>query len=177
MAIDWGNIENQYSSDYKDYAKPGIYKVKCDDVEIKQVGSNGNYIMKFHFAETGKLQYPTADHWLSKNNQNWRIYHTRMLYEALGAPEANAKKVCEMAESKDDYEFAVKAYTEGFNKLLAKEPEVEIEVFQDGKYMRSEFTDSSVAMPHDDAIDRTGDMLLEQSEEVEEEIDFSSMPF
>lgn len=181
MAINWDELDGQYNGNgnFKDYAKPGIYTVKCDGVEFKQVGSKGNYIMKFHFAETDNLQFPTADHWLSKANQNWRIYHTRMLYEALGASEANSKKVCELAESKDSFDFAVQAYEKGFSTLLAKKPEIEIEVYQDGKYTRAEFTNRKVAMPHDNADDSTTDTQIDLGDgmDVEVEIDESEIPF
>lgn len=168
MALDWGQIEDQYNSgDFKDYAKPGIYTVKCDGVEVKQVGTNGNFVMKFHFAETDDLQFPTADHFISKNKQNWRAYHSRMLFEVLGASEDRAKKGCEMAEEKDSYDYAVQIYEKGFQTLLKKQPEVEIEVYQDGKYTRAEFTDRRVAMPHgDEDKSSSSDDVLAESEEI-----------
>lgn len=167
MSIDWDKIDEKYDNGFKDYALPGIYTVKCDGVEFKQVGSKGNYIMKFHFAETDDTQFPTADHWLSKANEGWRIHHSKNLFIVLGSTEENAKKGCEMAESKSDFEDKAKVYETGFAALLKKQPEVEIEVFQDGKYTRAEFRSRLVAMPHDDADKNTVDTMIDDSEEVD----------
>lgn len=167
MAINWDSIDEQYNNgDYKNWATPGIYTVKCDDVEFKKVGAKGNYVMKFHFEETPDTQFPTADHFLSKDKDNWRIHHTKNLFIVLGASEAQAKKGCEVAEGKDDYEAKVPIYEKGLKTLIAKKPEVEIEVFQDGKYTRAEFRSRLVAMPHGDADKRTADAIIEDSEEI-----------
>lgn len=143
--INWDSVESEYSSDYKDYAPEGKHKVKCIDAETKQVGQNGNYIIKFIFEEDD-YKYPTADHWITKNKDNWRYHHMKSLFEVLGAPEDKAKQVIEKAEEKGDFEFAVKAYEASFKRLLAKKPEVEIEITPDGKYSRAEFTDGRVRM-------------------------------
>ena len=152
MAIDWDAIDQEYAGgDFLPYAEPGKYKVVCDSVEFKQAGSKGNYVMKFHFADKDGVKFPTADHWLVKDKQNWRVKHCKDLFMVLGADEAKAKKGCELAESKDSFDYAVQAYEQGFNALLKKvQPEVEIEVDKDGKYSRAEFTDGRVAMRHDD---------------------------
>lgn len=175
MAINWGSIDEKYNNGFKNYALPGIYTVKCDGVEFKQVGSKGNYIMKFHFAETDDTQFPTADHWLSKTNENWRIYHSKNLFVVLGSTEEKAKKGCEMAESKDNFDDKAKVYEKGFQTLLMKQPEVEIEVFQDGKYTRAEFRSRLVAMPHDDATNNTADSIIDDSEELS--LDIEALPF
>ena len=142
MAIDWNEIDKVY------YASEGTYKVKVDKVEIKQVGSKGNYIIKFGFAEDD-FKYPTADHWISKDKRNWRIKHMKDLMMVLGASEDQAKKACEISESKDDFEYAVQGYEKAFTTLAKKKPEVEIEVYPDGDYSRAEFTDRRVAMKRD----------------------------
>lgn len=148
-SINWDDIEEQYGSQYKDYAEDGVYKVKCDGVEIKDAGTKGNKVVKFHFEDTDDFQFPTADHWMVKEKSGWRIKHMKDLFVALGATEEKAKKCCELAEAKDDFEYAAKAYAKGFETLLAKKPEVEIEVYTDGKYARAEFTNRSVAMRRD----------------------------
>lgn len=175
MAIDWDAVEEQYDNGgFKEYAKPGIYTVKCDGVEFKQVGTKGNYVMKFHFEETETLKFPTADHFLSKEKDNWRIHHTKNLFLALGASEEKAKKGCEMAEEKGDYEYAVKVYEKGFDALLTKKPEVQIEVYPDGEYTRSEFYDRRVSMPHEAP---KKDALVDFDDGMEVEIDTSELPF
>ena len=162
MAINWDEIEEQYKSQYKDYAEDGVYKVKCDGVEIKDAGNKGNKVVKFHFEETDDVQFPTADHWMVKDKDGWRIKHMKDLFIALGATEDKAKKACELAESKNDFEYAAKAYQNGFETLLAKKPEVEIEVYTDGKYARAEFTDRTVAMRRDN--DKKDDVMADADE-------------
>lgn len=147
--IDWNAVQESAGGKYKNFYADGDYKAKCDSVEIKEVGDKGSVIMKFHFEETKEAQYPTADHWLSFKNDNWRIWHNKCLMVVLGATEDAAKKAVEMAESKEGKENIIKGYETMYKKLLAKKPEVEIEVFTEGNYARAEFKDRSVAMPHD----------------------------
>lgn len=156
MALDWDNIQQNAGGDYKNFYADGDYTVKCDGVEIKEVGTNGSVIMKFHFEEGKDGQYPTADHWLSFKNDAWRQWHNKCLMVVLGATDDAAKKAVEMAESKSGKENIIKGYEACYKKLLAKKPEVKIEVYTElnennGKeYARAEFKDRSVAMPHGD---------------------------
>lgn len=149
--LDWNDIQESVGGNYKNYAGDGDYKVKCDSVEIKEVGQNGSVIMKFGFEEND-VQYPTADHWLSFKNDKWRQWHNKCLMQVLGATEDGAKKAVEMAESKSGKDNIIKSYEACYKKLLAKKPEVEIEVYTErnqnnGKdYARAEFTDRSVNM-------------------------------
>jgi hypothetical protein len=150
MSINWDSIEEEYKGgDFKDYAPNGTYKVKFNGVEIKPAGNNGNYIVKFKFEETDQYQFPTVDHWMSKDKTNWRIKHMKDLLTVLSGNEENAKKACELAESKGSFDYAVQGYEKAFSTLANKKPEVEIEVFPDGKYSRAEFTDRRVAMKRD----------------------------
>ena len=146
MGINWESVESEFAGNYKDYAPEGKHIVKVVDAETKQVGTKGNYIIKFIFEETDQYKFPTADHWIVKDKNNWRYHHMKSLFEVLGAPEDKAKQVIEKAEEKGDFEFAVKAYEASFKRLLAKKPEVEIEITPDGKYSRAEFTDGRVRM-------------------------------
>lgn len=177
MAINWDHLEEEMGSKYKNYASDGVYKVKCVDVEIKEVGQNGSVVEKFIFAEDNNYQYPTADHWISKKNDNFRAYHQKNLLVALGASEANARLAVEKAEAKD-FDYAVKAYETAFKSLLKKEPEVEIEVYtqaHNGKeYARAEFTNRSVAMPHESGAAKTETVTVSDEGE---EIDLSDIPF
>ena len=150
MSLDWDKIQEESGSKFKAYFADGKYTVKCDDVEIKDVGTNGSTIMKFHFEETPEAQYPTADHWLSWKNDSWRAWHNKCLMVVLGASEENARKAVDICESKSDKANKIKAYEQTYKKLLAKKPEVEIEVYTENTYARAEFTDRTVAMPHDD---------------------------
>lgn len=178
MSIDWDDVQKNAGGNFKNYYADGKYTAKCDGVEIKEVGQNGSVIMKFHFEETDEAQYPTADHWLSFKNDAWRQWHNKCLMQVLGATEDAAKKGVEMAESKSGKENIIKGYEACYKKLLAKKPEVEIEVFTENNYARAEFMDRTVAMPHDDEgqpkpTSEDSSSPLESSEEV----DLSEVPF
>lgn len=179
MSIDWDSVQTNAGGGFKNYYADGDYKAKCIGVEIKEVGSNGSVIMKFHFEEGDDGQFPTADHWLSFKNDAWRQWHNKCLMQVLGATEDGAKKAVEMAESKSGKENIVKGYEACYKKLLAKKPEVEIEVYTDEKnYARAEFKDRSVAMPHDnDAPKKSDDNPLEGATDASGEIDLSDVPF
>ena len=184
MSIDWDSVQESAGGDFKNFYADGKYKAKCDGVEIKEVGSNGSVIMKFHFEETTEAQYPTADHWLSFKNDAWRQWHNKCLMVVLGATDDAAKKAVEMAESKDGKENIIKGYEACYKKLLAKKPEVEIEVYTEvnpnnGKeYARAEFKDRSVAMPHgDDANTKTNSADSDDPLAGSEEVDLSDVPF
>ena len=174
MSTNWDQLENEMGGKFKDYADDGDYKVKCNSVEVKEVGTNGSVIMKFGFEED-EVQYPTADHWLSFKNENFRKYHSRNLMMVLGASKENAQKAVDMCEGKSGKDAIMKAYEQAFNKLVAKKPEVEIEVYTEtnpnnGKdYARAEFKNRSVAMPHGDkpAKKDDGDNIIDQGEEIE----------
>lgn len=175
MALDWDNIQQNAGGDYKNYYADGDYTAKCDGVEIKEVGTNGSVIMKFHFEEGKDGQFPTADHWLSFKNDAWRQWHNKCLMVVLGASDDAAKKAVEMAESKDGKENIIKGYEACYKKLLAKKPEVKIEVYTElnesnGKeYARAEFKDRNVAMPHGDEQKEkkeTAEDIIAQGEEV-----------
>ena len=187
--INWEEAEEKAGGNFKSYAADGKYTVKCDGVEIKEVGQNGSVIMKFHFEDAPEGQYPTADHWLSFKNDNWRYIHNKRLMMLLGASEDAAKKAVEVAESKNGKDAVMKGYESCYTKLLAKKPTVEIEVFTEvnpvnGKeYARAEFTDRSVAMSrnNDDKQKSTGVVVSPSSikDDIEnaEEVNLDEIPF
>lgn len=178
MALDWDSIQESAGGNFKNYYADGKYKAFCDGVEIKEVGNNGSVIMKFHFEDTPDGQYPTADHWLSFKNDAWRQWHNKCLMVVLGATEDGAKKAVEMAEGKSGKDNIIKGYDACYKKLLAKKPEVEIEVYTENNYARAEFLDRSVAMPHDNEPAKTdaGEPLA-GAEEITDETDLSELPF
>lgn len=144
MAIDWNAVEQDTAKKYKDYAPEGKFTVKLDNVEVRQAGNKGAYVAELTFAETDTMKFPKASYWLSKDKANWRIHTMKELLTVLSGNEANAKKVCEMAESKDDFEYAVKGYEKALKTLAAKHAETEIEVYFGGRY-------SSKGTPMNDA--------------------------
>lgn len=182
--LDWNSIQANAGGEYKNFYADGDYTVKCDGVEIKEVGTNGSVIMKFHFEEGKDGQYPTADHWLSFKNDAWRQWHNKCLMVVLGATDDAAKKAVEMAESKTGKENIIKGYEACYKKLLAKKPEVKIEVYTElnesnGKeYARAEFKDRNVAMPHGDEQKEkkeTAEDIITQGEEVD--LSDANLPF
>ena len=149
MSTDWTALENEMGGKYKNYAEDGNYEVKCNSIEIKEVGQNGSIVMRFGFEETD-VKFPTADHWLSFKNDKWRKWHNRCLMMVLGATKDAAQKAVDVCESKDGKEAITKAYEATFKKLLAKKPTVKIEVYTENNYARADFADRSVSFPHGD---------------------------
>lgn len=176
MATDWKALEEEMGGKFKNYAEDGVYDVKCDGIEIKEVGTNGSIIMKFHFEDTD-VQFPTADHWLSFKNDNFRKWHNRCLMMVLGAPKEAAEKAVDMCESKEGKDNIVKAYEATYKKLLAKKPATKIEVYTENKYARAEFVDRSVAMPHGE--ENKPKTIVNETVPVEdaEQLDLSELPF
>lgn len=173
---DWAKLEEEMGGKFKNFAEDGPYTVKCNSIEIKEVGQNGSIIMKFGFEETD-VQFPTADHWLTfkEGKDNWRKWHNRCLMVVLGATKDAAQKAVDVCESKDGKEAITKAYEAAFKKLLAKKPTVKIEVYTENNYARAEFADRSVAMSHNSepAKEEKADVLAGA-----EEVDLGdSLPF
>lgn len=178
MAIDWGKVEEENGSKFKNYAPTGNYKVKCVDVDIKEVGSNGSIAQEFLFEEDDNYQYPKATHWLTfkEGKDGWRQWHNRNIMIMLGSSAETAEKAIEKIEALGDKDKIVKGYETAYKSLLKKKPEVEIEVFPDGKYSRAEFTDPNVGMPHDN---KNNDKMVDLAPaDIEEDaIDLSDIPF
>ena len=182
MALDWDDIQDKMGGKFKNFYEDGDYTVKCDGVEFKEVGTNGSIAMKFHFEEGENGKYPTADHWLSFKNESWRQWHNKCLMVMFGATDDAAKKAVEMAESKSGKENIIKGYEACYKKLLAKKPEVKIEVYtitnpSNGKqYAAAEFKDRTVAMPHGDKQEKkTDEDVLAGAEEVD--LSDADLPF
>lgn len=180
MAINWSEAEEKAGNQFKDYAPSGVYKVKVVSVDHHVAGEKGSIAQDFKFAEDEAYQYPKVTHWLSFNNDNWRFIHNRSLMILFGATKEQAQKAIETCEGKSKKEDIIKAYQQTYERLLAKKPEVEIEVWPDGKYSRADFTASSVRMSHPDdepyeKKDST-DEILDSAEEVKLDADLD-IPF
>ena len=179
MAINWGEAEEKAGGQFKDYAPSGTYKVKVVSVEHRPVGEKGSIAQEFKFAEDETYQYPKVTHWLSFNNDNWRFIHNRSLMMLFGATKEQAQKAIETCEGKSKKEDIVKAYQQTYERLLNKKPEVEIEVWPDGKYSRADFTSSSVRMsrPDDEPyVKNDGSDILDGADEVKLDADLD-IPF
>lgn len=178
MNTDWEALEKKMGGNHKNYAADGKYEVKCNSIEIKEVGQNGSLVMKFGFEDTD-VAFPTADHWLSFKNDSWRKWHNRCLMMVLGATKDAAQKAVDVCESKDGKDNIVKAYEATYKKLLAKKPAVKVEVYTENNYARAEFLDRSVAMPHgnEKQAESKDDDVLAGAEEMTDEVDLSGLPF
>lgn len=178
---DWDELEKEFGG--KNYAPNGTYKVKVESVDIKIVGANGSIAQDFFFEEKDGMKFPKATHWLSTKNVKWRRFHNRNLMMLLGASKEAAQKAVDMCEAKDGNKATlINAYQAMYDKLIAKAPEVEIEVWQDGKYSRGEFTDRSVRMSHPDddkpaKKDNTDDILEDAEEITLDQADNLEIPF
>lgn len=176
MAINWGEAEEKAGNQYKDYAPAGTYKVKVVGIDIHEAGKNGSIAQDFKMAEDDNYQYPKITHWLSFKNENWRFIHNRQLMMLFGATKDQAQKAVETCEGKGDKNAIANAYQQAYDRLLKKQPEVEIEVWPDGKYSRADFTSTSVRMSHpDDEPYQKSDDVISSGEEITIEQD--DLPF
>lgn len=177
----WEELDEKFGG--KNYASDGKYKVKVEKVDIKIVGANGSIAQDFFFEDKDGMKFPKATHWLSTKNVGWRQYHNRNLMMLLGASKEAAQKAVEMCEAKDGNKATlINAYQAMYDKLIAKAPEVEIEVWQDGQYSRGEFADRTVRMSRPDdakpAKKEDATDILAEAEEVNlDQEDDLALPF
>lgn len=150
-SINWEELANNYNK-FKDYAQPGTYKVKVASVENREA-STGTVWQEFKFEDSDQYAFPKVSHPISNKNANWRAWHWKCLFELLGATEDNAKKAVESCEGKGNFDQVKEAYLNAMSRLVAKHPEVEIEVWNDGQYSRADFNDR-VRMSHPDDAPR-----------------------
>ena len=139
MSINWDELASNYNN-FKDYAPAGVHKAKVASVENRSA-STGTVWQEFKFEDSDKYAFPKVSHPLSNKNANWRAWHWKCLFELLGATEENAKKAVESCEGKGNFDQICEAYQNAMNRLVAKHPEVEIEVWADGQYSRADFND------------------------------------
>lgn len=175
MSIDWDKLEqDNKSTTYTEYAKPGIHKVKVDRMELRTV-STGSIAQEFFFEEDS-YKYPKVTHWLSFKNDAWRVWHNKQILELFGVASDSAKKLIENAESKGDKEAVAKAYQAMYDKVInGKQPEVEIEVWADGKYNRADFNAYvRMARPEEQQVKETKEDVLEDAEPAD---DLDNIPF
>lgn len=177
--FDWDKIDKEdKSANYKDYAAPGVYTVNVDHVEVHEIAT-GSVAADFYFAED-QYKYPKVTHWISFNNKEWNARHQRNLMMLFGLTKENAQKGVEFCEGKGDKKRIIAAYQQSYDKLLAKMPSVEIEVWKkdSSKYSEADFTDRSVRMnrPDDEDASKSSDsIVLDMAEPVE--IDDGELPF
>ena len=178
MVINWDAVEQETGSNFKNYAPDGRYKVKLDGVEVHEAGNKGNYAVDLHFEETPEFQFQKATYWISKDKQNWRIKNMKDLLAVLNGSEDNAKKVCEMAESKDSFDYAVAAYEKALKTLASKKVDTEIEVYFSGYYSKKGTPISNATLTDSRVYNKNvkNDNPMAGAEEIELDTDLS-LPF
>lgn len=182
MSIDWDAVEQETGKKYKDYAPVGKYTTKLESVEVKQVGNKGDYVAELTFEETSSLKFPKASYWLSKERNNWRIHNMKELLTVLSGKEDNAKKACEMAESKDSFDYAVQGYEKALKTLASKHVSVEIEVYFNDRYSSkgTPINDATLADPraNNKRIKKKEDPMAGAEEvDLSQDDSFGSIPF
>ena len=151
---DWGAIdkaEAENKKDFKDYAPEGFYTTTISGVELIHSSQKGTPGFNFTADETGEYKMPKfgTTHWLSFNNEGWRLRHFRALMMVLGADKSAAEKAIDTCESKKTQDEVEKMYLAMLEKLVSKKPTVDVVVFKrytDSKYPNWDFNDRSVRM-------------------------------
>ena len=100
--------------------------------------------------------------------------------------EEQAKETVELCEKTDKQDTIIKSYQQWYDKLLAKKPEVEIEVYTEqannGKYYaKGRFTDPTVSFPKETSqsqpVQSTGNTVELEAVGEAEEISLQDVPF
>ena len=97
------------------------------------------------------------------------------ILKELGIAEDKAKKAIEMAEGKKGDDNIIAAYHATFGRAVEKNPEVEIEVFEDDKinpntgrpYMRADFKNPRIGFGRTAKKAETTSTPLDEGEEIE----------
>lgn len=125
--LDWNTIEAEANTNknFLDYAPNGEHTVKVDEVTKRD---NGKGWFEFAFVD-GKYKYPKLSFaFFSDDKVNFRAHYYKEVMKQLGASEDAARKAVEVCEGKSGRENVFKAYTDAFNRLAKKHPELTIEV-------------------------------------------------
>lgn len=183
--INWDELSETYNGDWKEFAPDGVHKVKVDKAQNRTT-STGTVWQELYLQDDDNYAYPKISHPLSQKNANWRAWHWKQLFVALGASEADARKVVESCEGKPSFDKIASAYEQSMNRLAQKHPTIEIEVWREpnamGKvYARADFN-SGVRMsrPDDQPAPQAGSASSVVSEVIEgatEADDLGELPF
>lgn len=184
--IDWDAMDKEQAANapqYKDFCKTaGTYKVKVTGVDIKKVGPKESIAIEFKF-EDDNYAYSKATHWYSVDNRKWSQLHMRNLMMVLGASKANAQTAVQSCEEKTNgnKDKICAVYKQVIERLIAKSPEVEIEMWfanSNDKYGKSDFTDRSVRMNRPEAKNDADPLdILSEGTEINQEEVLDNLPF
>ena len=152
--INWDEAEKS-AGGFTPMAEPGTYNVEVSEVNIRDSkNSQGatTYWLELQFIE-GDVRYPKISHAISRKNINWTAWHFKTMLEEFGISDAKAKQAIENCESKGSEKDIIATYLATFDRAIAKNPKVEIEVFEDDSinpntgrpYMRADFKNPKLA--------------------------------
>lgn len=171
MAINWDEVNSQYSGNFKPFVEDGKFKVKLEKVELGKLTPTGSYPLNFFFQEEKEVQYPKLTEWISfkQGKDNWRYHRMSQLMQFFKKSETDAHNGVEFAESKGSNEGIAKGYLDCFNRIASLHPEVQIEVSTEvtnGKeYARSDWADKTIRMGNSNkATTQVAGAVLNQGE-------------
>ena len=186
MGYDWNKMETEAGGQFSPIAETGEHKVKVETIDVRETKNaqgNTSYWLDLIFVDDG-TKYPKISHPISFKNQGWRMVHFKRILEELGIAEEKAKQAIEQAEGKKGEANIVAAYHAIFERAVAKNPEVEIEVYEDDNinpntgrpYKRADFKNPRIGFGNRTAkkAEATSNgTVLDEGEQV----DLSEIPF
>lgn len=185
--FNWDQMETEAGGNFSPMAQPGFYTAKVDFIDVresKNAQGNTTYWLDFVFVDDG-TKYPKISHPISFKNQGWRMVHFKRILEELGIAGDKAKQAIEQAEGKKGEANIVAAYHAVFDRATAKNPEVEIEVYEDDKinpntgrpYMRADFKSPKIGFGRNKTQKKQEVVSASSIVDDAEEVDLTSIPF
>lgn len=174
--IDWKKAEESAGGNFAPLAEKGFYKVKIENIDIRETKNakgETTYWLDFLLAEDGN-KFPKISHPISRRNLNWTAYHFMSILKELGISEDKAKKAIELAEDKKGEDNIIAAYFSTFERAIAKNPEVEIEVYESDNinpnsgrpYMRADFKNPKIGFGKTTTKKEETGNVLDEGEEI-----------
>lgn len=181
--IDWNKAQESAGGNFSPMATPGPYKAKIETIDVRETKNaqgDTSYWLDFIFVDDG-TRFPKISHPISRKKINWCAWHFMSILKELGIAEDKAKKAIEMAEGKKGDDNVIAAYHATFERAVEKNPEVEIEVFEDDKinpntgrpYMRADFKNPKIGFSRNTKKVEAKSTTLDEGEEIE----LTDLPF
>lgn len=185
--INWEQAQKDAGGNFARMAEPGTYKVTVSDLEVresKNAQGATTYWLEMQFEENDGIRYPKLSHAISRKNLNWTAYHFMTMLKEFGISEEKAKQAIENCESKKSEKDIISTYQATFERAVSKNPDVEIEVFEDDKinpnsgrpYMRADFRNPKLAFGRNNTK-KVETVSAASIIEEGEQIDLTDLPF
>lgn len=177
--IDWNQAEKENKSNFAPMAEPGFYTVEVSDINVREhkKADGTTYWLEMQFDEKDGVRFPKLSHSISRNNINWCAWHFMNMLKEFGISEDKAKQAIENCESKKSEKDIIATYLSTFDRAIAKNPTVEIEVYEDTEgnvnpnsgrpYMRADFKNRDLAFSRKAKKANTGETIVSQGESVD----------